>query len=262
MFVRDPAPHYVCRPPRPHEPKHDTAPLNKSLTRRLLNLEQSLSSGTCSACGSSFYKDFTGNVECEECPPFMYSPDGVTCLVMPKSTNAATTPAPQSAAYVVKMAVSLPMTTQDFNGGQQLKFKQSVALAAGVSSADVSIDRIVDIDNSGAALRRLLTAGIRVDTSVQASDETAASAISTSLTSDSLNAALTAAGLPAATILEAPTFASGRQMTTTPVPTPAVIPGATSEAGPNLPAIIGGAVAGLSIFGFVICGRMYHIFGR
>jgi hypothetical protein len=168
------------------------------------------------------------------------------------------------------MAVALPLSIQEFNGSVQIKFKQSVARAAGVSSAEVTIDRILDM-SGGDALRRLLATGIRVETSVQASNANAASGISASLSADSLNAALVAAGLPAATILEAPTFApdremttfaSDRQMTTTPVPTPAVIPGATSEAGTNLAAIIGGTVGGLSVFGFFIFARMYHIFGR
>lgn len=269
MFLPDPAPHYVCR--RPPEPKPEATQLNNSLTRRLLTLEQSLFSTTCTACGSSFYKDFTGNDVCQECPPFMHSQDGVTCLVMPKSTNAsvaATTPTPQSPVYVVKMAVSLPMTTQEFNGGQQLKFKQSVARAAGVSSDDVTIDRIVDMNNGLPARRRLLTSSIRVDTSVQAPNEIAASAISTGLTADSLNSALVAAGLPAATILEAPTFASDRQMTT-PAPksdrqvttTPVSAPVATSESGSNVAAIVGGALGGLSIVSFVIFARLYHLFG-
>jgi hypothetical protein len=100
------------------------------------------------------------------------------------------------------MAVALPLTRQAFNDSEQLKFRQSVARAAGVSSDDVSIDRILDMD-SLPALRRLLATGIRVDTSVRAPSEVTAIAIQTSLTLDSLNSALVEVGLSATTILEA-----------------------------------------------------------
>jgi hypothetical protein len=100
------------------------------------------------------------------------------------------------------MAVALPLSRQAFNDSEQLKFRQSVARAAGVSSDDVSIDRILDMDSSLPALRRLLATGIRVDTSVQAPNEVTAIAIQTSLTLDSLNTALVEVGLSATTVLE------------------------------------------------------------
>jgi hypothetical protein len=118
------------------------------------------------------------------------------------------------------MAVSLPLTRQEFSESEQLKFKHSVARAAGVSSDDVSIDRIVDVNNSLPVLRRLLATGIRVDTSIKTSDETTASTISTSLTTVSLTSELVTAGLPAVAILEAPTFAPALQVTTPPPPPP------------------------------------------
>jgi hypothetical protein len=127
----------------------------------------------------------------------------VAAATTPAPVLVATTPRP--AAYVVKMAVVLPLTRQAFNGDEQLKFKQSVARAAGVSSDDVSITGIVDVYSTLAARRRLLTTGIRVDTSVSAPNEVTAVAISTSLTLESLNSALVEVGLSvsATTILEA-----------------------------------------------------------
>ena len=165
-------------------------------------------------------------------------------------TKATTTPVPQPAGYVVKMAVSLPMTIQQFNDNEQLKFKQSVALAAGVSSADVSIDRIVDMNSGTAVLRRLLATGIRVDTSTKAPTEIAANAISTSLTVNRLNSALVAAGLPAAAILEPQRDAGSTNTiyitvppvspaTTTPVSTPAVVPAETANVGLIVGIIVG-----------------------
>ena len=178
---------------------------------------------------------------------------------VPVTTRRPPSTTPQPTPYVVKMAVSLPLTRQEFNDIAQITFKQSVARAAGVSSTDVSIDRILDMNDGGNVLRRLLTSSIRVDTSVQAPTESAASAISTSLTVETLNSALTTAGLPAATILEAPTFASDRQMTTTPLSTPAVIVEPKSEPGSNLAAIIGGAVGGVVLCVCVLCFCMFYL---
>jgi hypothetical protein len=133
------------------------------------------------------------------------------------------------------MAVALPLTRQEFNDIEQLKFKQSVARTAGVSSDAVSIDRIVDMNSILPALRRLLTTGIRVDTSVQAPNETTAIAISTGLTLDSLNSALVEVGLSATTILEAgspdthdPGTVYVPPTLTIPDTTPAPVPDATS----------------------------------
>jgi hypothetical protein len=183
-------------------------------------------------------------------------------------TKASTTPAPQPAGYVVKMAVSLPLTIQQFNSNEQLKFKQSVALAAGVSSADVSIDRIVDMNSGTVVLRRLLATGIRVDTSTKAPTEIAANAISTGLTVNRLNSALVAAGLPAAAFLEpqrdagsSPTntiyigVPPASPATTTPVPEPAVV----AEATANVGLIVGVIVVVISIPTIAICCCVHQL---
>ena len=79
---------------------------------------------------------------------------------------AATT----TATHVVKMAVSLSMTKTSFNNDMQDLLKKSISAAAGVSAADVKIDKITTI----IGLRGLLSESIRVDTSVTASSEGAA----------------------------------------------------------------------------------------
>ena len=276
MFVPDPAPHYVCRTAPPF--RLPSMSYKYPLARRILNSERRLLSERCIACNSLSYKISTGNTHCQQCPSDTFSQDGVTCVTIPTTTSVATTtPTSEPESYVVKMVVALPLTIQEFNNSAQIKFKQSVARASGVSSTDVTIERIVDM-NGGTVRRRLLSTGIRVETSVKAPNESAASAISTSLTADTLNSALVEAGLPAATILEAPTFASeramttpapnappfasDRQMTTTPVSAPVVIAVAKSEPGLDLVAVIGGIVGGLSLFILVLCGCMYHKFGR
>ena len=91
------------------------------------------------------------------------------------------------ATHVVKMAVSLPMTEDDFNADAQTKFKESIAKAAGATPADVTIDKIQAIS---VGRRRLLASSIRVDTSVNAADKAAADAMSGKLTADNINAEL------------------------------------------------------------------------
>ena len=91
------------------------------------------------------------------------------------------------ATHVVKMAVSLPMTVDQFNADAQTKFKESIAKAAGATPADVTIDKIQAIS---VGRRRLLASSIRVDTSVNAADKAAADAMSGKLTADNINAEL------------------------------------------------------------------------
>jgi hypothetical protein len=99
------------------------------------------------------------------------------------------------------MAVKLPMTKEQFNTGEQAKFKQSIASAASVSAEDVTIDKIENMRRSG---RRLLPGSIRVDTSILAADHTAAKSMANTLTVDKINAELGKNSLPQAEILDPP----------------------------------------------------------
>ncbi|KAJ1469057.1 hypothetical protein T484DRAFT_1852978 [Baffinella frigidus] len=74
-------------------------------------------------------------------------------------------------------------------------FKRAVAVAAGVDETWVEITAIREV----AARRR--TAGVEVDFRVAAESASAAEALSTTLGASSLNSALAAKGLPAATVL-------------------------------------------------------------
>jgi hypothetical protein len=79
----------------------------------------------------------------------------------------------------------------------------------------------------------MLTAGIRVDTSVMALGESTAKSIWASLTADSINSALIAAGLPTATILAAPALESAHPAAARPppaTPTPLINTQSTSTA--------------------------------
>jgi hypothetical protein len=102
---------------------------------------------------------------------------------------------------MITMAVKLPMTKEQFNTGEQAKFKQSIASAASVSADDVTIDKIENMRRSG---RRLLAGSIRVDTSIVAADQTAAKSMANTLTVDKINAELGKNSLPQAEILDPP----------------------------------------------------------
>ncbi len=103
--------------------------------------------------------------------------------------------------HVVKMAVKLPMTTEQFNTGEQAKFRQSIASAASVSADEVTIDKIENMRRSG---RGLQAGSIRVDTSIVAADQTSAKSMANTLTFDKINSELRNNGLPQAEILDSP----------------------------------------------------------
>ena len=110
----------------------------------------------------------------------------------------------EAIVHVVKMAVKLPMTMEQFNHGPgetQSKFRFSIASAAGVSADAVTIDKVENMRRSG---RRLMDASIRVDTSILAADETAAKAMADTLTGDKIIAELDKNGLHQAEILDPP----------------------------------------------------------
>jgi len=100
------------------------------------------------------------------------------------------------------MTLSLPMSKADFTSDKQALFKKSIAAAAGagVSEADVTINKIETIPIG----RRLLAESIRVGTTIKASNLAAAETIAQDLTADKLNAELSKNSLPRATVLEVP----------------------------------------------------------
>jgi hypothetical protein len=102
--------------------------------------------------------------------------------------------------YAVSFAVSLPLTEAEFDATAQTAYKESVATVASVETTAVSIDSVTAV----ARRRRLLNAGIEVETSVQATSSAAATSISTSITIEALNTQLDTAGLPAASMVSAP----------------------------------------------------------
>ena len=101
--------------------------------------------------------------------------------------------------HEVRIILSLPMSPSAFNDDKQTLFKASLAQAAGVSSEAVVIHRIESLSTR----RHLLAESIRIETSIFATDEAGAATIAGKLTADNINAELTKARLPSATVLEA-----------------------------------------------------------
>jgi len=134
-------------------------------------------------------------------PPSPPSPAPPTNILPPTTT----------ATHVVKMALSLPMSKASFTTDKQDLFRGSIATVAGVSIADVTIDKIETISGR----RRQLAESIRVDTSIKSSSEAGAKNLAQALTADKMNAELSKAGLPKAAVLEAPKVAKVSDMSAT-----------------------------------------------
>jgi hypothetical protein len=148
--------------------------------------------GECTACPAGKSKTVPGSEPCK-------GPAGAPSA---PATDAPAAGAPAAdVIHVVIMAVKLPMTKEQFNTGEQAKFKQSIASAASVSADEVTIDKIENMRRFG---RRLLAGSIRVDTSVVAADQTVAESMANTLTVEKINAELGKNGLPQAEILDAP----------------------------------------------------------
>jgi hypothetical protein len=106
------------------------------------------------------------------------------------------------------MVMSLPMTKQEFTEERQIKFRVSIATAAGVPPGDVALVKIETISSRRGSDRHLLTGSLSIDTIVKASDESAAVSMASALTQDKINSELQKAGLPMITMLEAPRAAT------------------------------------------------------
>lgn len=131
-----------------------------------------------------------GREKYAQCPAGTEADAGNVCQVVEASTSP----------YAVSFAVSLPLTEAEFDTAAQTSYKASIATVASVEASAVSIDSVTAV----ARRRRLLNAGIEVETSVQATSSAAATSISTSITIEALNTQLDTAGLPAASMVTAP----------------------------------------------------------
>jgi len=157
--------------------------------------------------------------------------------------------------YVVTVAMSLPITMSEFDEGKKASFKSSIAEAAGVSIADVIIDRIQHITTARSragisAARCLLALGIRIHMHLQAADKNTADILGAKLTVTAINAKLQQAGLPSATILEAPQTATSGDGGST---NAAQEDEGGAGVGNMLPAIIGAGVGFVILLAIAFC---------
>jgi hypothetical protein len=101
------------------------------------------------------------------------------------------TPAPVATQYVVRLVLSLSLTRAQFNATAQLRFREQMAVAAGLGRGDAGRVDLVIND----AARRLL-AGLAINVSISMDNATAANAAAAGLTETAINKALSAVGLP------------------------------------------------------------------
>jgi hypothetical protein len=181
---------------------------------------------SCTACGAGKYgvaAGQTAEASCTACTPNSNSPSqssaetdctcnagysgpaGGPCFTLITSETGV------KLETFVTLSLSLPFTKDDFTEEKQIKFRESLAVAADVKPADVKIDKIETIGGRRGAGRHLLAGSIRVDTSIRAADNVKASSIVNRLTADNINAELAKVGLPKSTILEAPKVANAVQ---------------------------------------------------
>ena len=128
--------------------------------------------------------------------PLAISGSGSGSTAAPSPTGPTSTLAPSQTLYAVKMVFELGMALASFTSDKQVKFREAVAAAADVQTSDVTIDKISKIAGS-----RRAGESIRVETSINVADASAADTLQATLTPDKINAELQNVGLPSATIL-------------------------------------------------------------
>jgi hypothetical protein len=128
----------------------------------------------------------------------------------PGTTNSAGA----ATDYKVKMSLLLSTTLAEFTASVQQSLKEQLALAASLTKADSGRVALA----YAAAARRLL-AGVAVNATVSVADQAAATKAAAGLGNQTnINALLSAAGLPQATITAKPT-----------IELPAIVPGTTPK---------------------------------
>ena len=147
----------------------------------------------CMACPAGKFGGWEGSSTCADCTTGKVSDTG----------GVACRPATDT-GYVVKFVLSLPLAKSEFMEDKHSKFREAIATTAGAKPAEVTIDRIDTVLKSVG--RRLLPELVLVHTSIKAADVKAGDTIASSLTTDRINGALENAGLPKATIKQAPTL--------------------------------------------------------
>ena len=154
--------------------------------------------GVCSLCPTNTYRPVTEDdtATCLTCPTQSQAPVGsvsvaaCTCTEGYAVTSNGRCRKTVQTMPVVQVAVTLPLSKAQFEAQEHL-FVEALASAAGVTVADVSVVSVTESNG-----RRLLASSVEVQSEIQSAD---AAAVSSTLTSASLNAKLSEKGLPAST---------------------------------------------------------------
>ena len=205
--------------------------------------------GPCSQCTAGKFKDASGTDACITCLAGKYGSAGAAseseCMVCPagkfgrregssictdceagevSNRREAACRRVTEALFVVKLILSFPLSRSEFTADKQIKFRESIAAAAGFlgvagqrlsyngKPADVTVDRIETWEEHvrRSVGRRLLAQSVLVYTMVKfkaykddvgGARPTAADTMVSLLTIDKIHGALENAGLPKATII-------------------------------------------------------------
>ena len=163
-------------------------------------------------------------------------------------TTPAPTPVEPGSEHFVALALGLPLSKQDFTEARQLVLRQSVASASGTAVDAVVITSITQVELRRRATSPMLEVGLAIETASAEAARTLAS--KPELAEGALAQRLSTAGLPGATLVQAPAAVSTSQAPTSAGSTsgdPGLQEGALEPAegsdGGGIAGVIGGAVA-------------------
>ena len=143
-------------------------------------------SSACRLCAADTFSPSAGASTCKDCPIWETS--------RPGKAFCKTRPSLPEQPFVVQLSLGSPLEPREFTRAVEGSFRAAIAAAAGV---DVMACQITDIS---AAARR--AGGSTVSMEIGAATSDAASNIASGLSTESINAAMSNAGLPGVTILE------------------------------------------------------------
>lgn len=139
----------------------------------------------CPLCAAGKFSTESAATVCKDCPVWAYSFAG--------KTSCRVRPSPPPSPFVVAISLGSPLEPSAFNAEVQGTFRTAIAAAAQV---DVDVCQITDI--SGTARR---AGGSTVAMKIGAASQDAASAITSGLSTDNINAQMAKVGLPGVTVL-------------------------------------------------------------
>jgi len=222
--------------------------------------------GDCVNCIAGTYRQDEYSNVCQACPKHMESAEGsvapaaCTCKsgYVPAAADGSRCKKEVQDMPIVEVAVALPMTKASFQA-QEDSFISALARGAGVPASSVTIVSVTEMtsrrtaganpsfptEDAAAPSRKLLASSVEVKSEIET---TSPAAVSSSLTQESLNAALTEAGLPEAasmvTSVREPAAAGSAPPPPADSPAPAPLAKPAEESSSPDAGLIGGICAG------------------